>query len=300
MRGADRLVLVLLGLTSLAAIGFIAVYVMEADTQLLGLTIGLAFLFLAAAAVVAGKRIVDQRKAVEERAPLGDVAAAEQTIEQLDTIQLDTTGEPPPAEERMTRRTLVIGTAGAVGTLGAALVFPVFSIGSKVGDAIVDTPWQPGVRIVDHLGNPVSIDDIAVGSFLPAFPEGADRRDLGSPIVIVRITEDEVDLPPEKASWAPEGVMAYSRICPHAGCAIALFRYPLFEPESPTPALVCPCHYSTFDVTTGGQRIFGPAGRSLPQLPIALDGRFLVADGEFTEPPGPSYISSRRAKGNQE
>ena len=45
--------------------------------------------------------------------------------------------------------------------------------------------------------------------------------------------------------------------------------------------------------------VFGPAGRSLPQLPIALDGRFLVADGEFTEPPGPSYISSRRAKGDQ-
>lgn len=190
----------------------------------------------------------------------------------------------------------MIGTAGAVGTLGAALAFPVLSIGSKVGDAIVDTPWESGVRIVDHLGNPISIDDIAVGSFLPGFPEGADKRDLGSPLVIVRITPEEVDLPAEKASWAPEGVMAYSRICPHAGCAIALFRYPLYEPTSPKPALVCPCHYSTFDVTTGGQRIFGPAGRSLPQLPIALDGRFLVADGEFTEPPGPSYLSSRRAK----
>lgn len=296
MRAADRLVLVLLGLTSLSAMGAIAVYVTSADTQLLGIALGLAFIFIATAAVVAGKRIVDQRKGVEERAGLGDVAHAEATIEQIDDIQMDTTGEPPSPEERLTRRTLVIGTAGAVGTLGAALVFPVLSIGSKVGDAIADTPWEPGVRIVDHLGNPVSIEDIAVGSFLPAFPEGADKRDLGSPIVIVRITPEEVDLPAEKASWAPEGVMAYSRICPHAGCAIALFRYPLYEPTSPKPALICPCHYSTFDVTTGGQRIFGPAGRSLPQLPIALDGRFLVADGEFTEPPGPSYISSRRAK----
>lgn len=296
MRRADRLVLVLLALTSLSAIAAIAVYVTSADTQLLGITLGLAFLFIATAAVVAGKRIVDQRKGVEERSRLGNVAAAEETIESLDELQFDTTGEPPPAEERLTRRTLVIGTAGAVGTLGAALAFPVLSIGSKVGDSIVDTPWQPGVRIVDHLGNPISIEDIAVGSFLPGFPEGADKRDLGSPIVIVRITPEEVDLPAEKASWAPEGVMAYSRICPHAGCAIALFRYPLYEPTSPKPALICPCHYSTFDVTTGGQRIFGPAGRSLPQLPIALDGRFLVANGEFTEPPGPSYLSSRRAK----
>lgn len=296
MRAADRLVLVLLALTSLSAIGAIAVYATGADTQWLGIALGIAFLFLAAAATVGGKRIVDQRKGVEERARLGDVARAEATIETLDELQLDTTGEPAPPEERLTRRTLVIGTAGAVGTLGAALAFPVLSIGSKVGDAIVDTPWEPGVRIVDHLGNPISVDDIAVGSFLPGFPEGADKRDLGSPLVIVRITPEEVDLPAEKASWAPEGVMAYSRICPHAGCAIALFRYPLYEPTSPKPALICPCHYSTFDVTTGGQRIFGPAGRSLPQLPIALDGRFLVADGEFTEPPGPSYLSSRRAK----
>jgi len=33
----------------------------------------------------------------------------------------------------------------------------------------------------------------------------------------------------------------------------------------PKPALVCPCHYSTFDPATGGTVIFGPAGRKLPQ-----------------------------------
>ena len=296
MSPADRAVLFLLGLTSAAAIGFIAVYVTDADTQLLGISMGLAFLFLAMAAIIAGKRIVDQRKSIEERARIGDVAVAETAIEQIDDIAMDTTGEPPPPDERLTRRTLVIGTAGAVGALGAAIAFPVLSIGKKVGDDIVDTPWQVGVRLVDELGNPVSIDDIAVGTFLPAFPQGADRRDLGSPLVVVRVTPEELELPEERAAWAPEGVLAFSRICPHAGCAIALFRYPLYEPTSPKPALVCPCHYSTFDVTTGGDRIFGPAGRSLPQLPLALDGRFLVANGEFTEPPGPSYLSTRRAK----
>lgn len=105
MRAADRLVLVLLGLTSLSAIGAIAVYVTSADTQLLGIALGLALLFLAGAAVIAGKRIVDQRKGVEERADLGNVARAETAIETLDELQLDTSGEPPPPEERLTRRT---------------------------------------------------------------------------------------------------------------------------------------------------------------------------------------------------
>jgi ubiquinol-cytochrome c reductase iron-sulfur subunit len=299
MTRIERIVLWLLWLTTAAAIGFVAVYFTSASTQLLGLAAGLAFLFLAAAAILAGKRIVDQRKAVEERREVGVAASAEELIETLDEVALGPEGAPPPPIDRISRRRLVIGAAGAAGALGAALAVPILSLGRRVGDEIVDTPWQPGVRLVDDQGNPVSIDDLAVGSFLPAFPEGADKRDLGSSLVVVRIALEELDLPPDRAGWAPEGVLAFSRICPHAGCAISLFRYPLYEPTSPGPALVCPCHYSTFDVRTGGDRIFGPAGRSLPQLPIALDGRFLVATGEFSEPPGPSYISSRRAKGDE-
>jgi ubiquinol-cytochrome c reductase iron-sulfur subunit len=295
----ERIVFAALWLAAAAAIGFIAVYVTSNDTQLLGVSLGLAFLFLALAAVVAGKRIVDQRKAVEERRPVGDVAAAEETIEAIETVHEDTAGEPLSAEERLSRRRLIVAAAGAATTVGAALVVPLASLGPKVGNTIVDTPWEPGVRLVDEKGNPVTIDQLAVGTFLPAFPEGADKRDLGSPVVVVRILPDELDLPDDRADWAPDGILAFSRICPHAGCAIALFRYPLFEPTSPKPALVCPCHYSTFDVTTGGKRIFGPAGRSLPQLPIAIDGGQLVANGEFSEPPGPSYLSSRRAKRDQ-
>ena len=292
MPTVDRVVVALLGLTSLAALGFIAVYVLSADTQLLGLSLGLAFCFLAAAAIVAGKRLVDQRTAIEERAPLGDAVAAERAAQTLVAVQ-DVEGRP--LDERLSRRRLLLGTAGAAGALGAALVVPLASLGPRVGNAIVDTPWHPGRRLVDDEGNAISIDDLAVGSFLAAFPEGADKRDLGSSLVVVRIEAAELDLPPDRADWAPEGVLAFSRICPHAGCAISLFRYPLYEPTSPGPALVCPCHYSTFDVTTGGERIFGPAGRRLPQLPLAADdlGR-LVASGELSEPPGPSYLSVRR------
>ena len=65
------------------------------------------------------------------------------------------------------------------------------------------------------------------------------------------------------------GIVAYSKICTHAGCAVSLYRVPTFAPVEPKPALVCPCHYSTFDPAKGGGVLFGPAGRPLPQLPLA-------------------------------
>jgi ubiquinol-cytochrome c reductase iron-sulfur subunit len=113
--------------------------------------------------------------------------------------------------------------------------------------------------------------------------------------VIVRISPAELDLPSGRETWAPEGILAYSKICTHAACSISLYRAPLYEPTSPRPALVCPCHYSTFDVRRGAAVIFGPAGRPLPQLPLAIDSqRHLVATGGFSGPPGPSWLSVRR------
>jgi ubiquinol-cytochrome c reductase iron-sulfur subunit len=89
--------------------------------------------------------------------------------------------------------------------------------------------------------------------------------------------------------------VAYSKICTHAGCAVAMLRYPLFEAHSASPALVCPCHYSTFDVATGGTVLFGPAGRPLPQLPIAIarDGT-LRAAGSLSGDVGPAWFGINR------
>ena len=95
--------------------------------------------------------------------------------------------------------------------------------------------------------------------------------------------------------WAPHGILAYSKICTHAGCAIALYRKPMFAPTDPKPALICPCHYSTFDVARGAEVIYGPAGRPLPQLPLSVDrDGNLRAAGNFSGPVGPSWWGVRR------
>ena len=78
-----------------------------------------------------------------------------------------------------------------------------------------------------------------------------------------------------------------------------MYRAPLFRPTDPRPALVCPCHYSTFDPSNGGSVLFGPAGRNLPMLPLAIDGKgFLRAKGNFNGAVGPSWwgVRNRRPK----
>jgi ubiquinol-cytochrome c reductase iron-sulfur subunit len=174
-------------------------------------------------------------------------------------------------------------------------VTPVLSLGPALDTApFYETPWQRGRRLVDAKGRPLRADAIVEDAFYTAFPEGADRDALGAPVVVVRLPVDALDLPAERASWAPGGIVAYSKICTHAGCAVALYRTPKFDPAEPAPALVCPCHYSTFDPAAGGDVTFGPAGRALPQLPLAVDsGGFLRAAGNFSGPIGPSWWGVR-------
>ena len=82
---------------------------------------------------------------------------------------------------------------------------------------------------------------------------------------------------------ASTGILCFSKICTHVGCPISLW-------EQQTHHLLCPCHQSTFDLADNGRVIFGPAARSLPQLPIMVDkAGYLVAQSDFTEPVGPSY-----------
>jgi ubiquinol-cytochrome c reductase iron-sulfur subunit len=69
----------------------------------------------------------------------------------------------------------------------------------------------------------------------------------------------------------------------------------LYPDNAPGPALVCPCHYSTFDITQGGRVVFGPAGRPLPQLPlmVAGDGSLLAA-GQLSGDVGPAWTGVDR------
>ena len=284
-RRAENLTFALLLFAMAAAVAFIVLYALEPDTQFLGLALGLALVALAGAFGVAGKRVVADLEAVEPRPRLADPAAQGEVAALLDE----------GVEGVSRKRFFVMLGGGAAGLLGAALLTPALSCGPEANRVLSRSPWRRGVRLVSESDEPVSAAGIVVGELVTAFPEGADKEALSSPLAVVRVRPDELELPDDRRDWAPDGLVAYSKICTHAGCAVAEYRYPLYDPTSPGPALVCPCHYSTFSVTKGGGRIFGPAGRALPQLPLEIDGDgYLVAGGDFSGRPGPSWWGVRQ------
>jgi ubiquinol-cytochrome c reductase iron-sulfur subunit len=278
--GSELLVALLLLAAAVAFAGFVAFYVVHHDTQLLGLCLGTGLLLLGVASALAGKRVVIEEKAVEDYHDFGE----EEEQREVEDLMIE-------GKLGITRRRLLFSSLAVVGAaLGAAAVVPIASLGPAVGEKVYDTPWDAGKKLVDEKGAPVTTDTLAEGEFLTAFPAGASKEDIGSPVILVRLRADQLELPSDRAHSAPHGFVAYSKICTHAGCAVSMLRYPTFEPTQPGPALVCPCHYSSFNPADGGSVLFGPAGRPLPQLPlrVAPDGS-LEAAGTFYEAIGPSY-----------
>jgi ubiquinol-cytochrome c reductase iron-sulfur subunit len=278
--GSELVVALLLLAAALAFLGFVAFYAIDDDTQLLGLCVGLGLLLAGAASALAGKRVVIEEKTSDDYHEYGD----QEERREVENLLLE-------GKLGVTRRRLLFSSLAVVGAaLGAAAVAPLASLGPTVGGRVYETPWARGKRVVDEQGSPIAVDDIGEGEFLTGFPEGASLDDLGAPLILVRLAEEQLELPPDRAHSAPHGIVAYSKICTHAGCAVSMYRYPSFEEQQLGPALVCPCHYSTFNPADGGSVEFGPAGRPLPQLPlrVAADGG-LEAAGGFYEPIGPSY-----------
>jgi ubiquinol-cytochrome c reductase iron-sulfur subunit len=286
-RRAEAAVAILLVLAALFGFGFTAVYVAAwHNTQLLGLAIGGALALLAAAFVVAGKLVVPQETEVEER---GLLLKEDEVEEVADIVE--------QGGEGITRRKLLGGAAGLAGAgLLTATATPLASLGPDM-DNFHKTPWRRGVRLVDDKGTPYFAADITAGSFYTALPEHGDPEAIGSGLLVVKLEPEYLHLPAGRRSWAPQGIVAYSKICPHAGCAISLYRYPTYQATSNGPAFTCPCHYSTFLPGEGGRVVFGPAGRSLPQLPLMIDaeGHLRAAHG-FYEDVGPSWWSVRRSE----
>jgi ubiquinol-cytochrome c reductase iron-sulfur subunit len=248
--------------------------------ELLGLCMGLCLAFIGGAFTVVARWLVVTEE-IEDEYPEEHTAAQEEI-----------TAIVRESGSRITRKRMLMGAgAAAGGALGLAALTPALSLGPLwYTDPLDKTPWRAGVGLVDENGKLYRADDIHVATFYSAFAEGTDPDDIGSNLVVVRVDPAKLKLPPERANWAPQGILAYSKICTHAGCAIGLYRNPKFPTLEPNSALVCPCHYSTFNPYTGGTVIYGPAGRPLPQLPLTIDGTgYLRAAGNFNQRIGPGW-----------
>lgn len=172
--------------------------------------------------------------------------------------------------------------AAAAGVVGLGLASPIPSLGPAVGNQLRNTAWRSGARLVTTDGDPLRPAEVAVGGVSTVWPEDAIGEEIAA-VVLVRLNNAEPK-PPTNLDWVVEGeLVAYSKVCTHAGCPVGLFR----EREA---ALFCPCHQSTFDAARGAVPTFGPTARPLPQLPMGVDEEgFLVALDGFQEPVGPAF-----------
>ncbi|MDJ1115173.1 cytochrome bc1 complex Rieske iron-sulfur subunit [Microbacterium dauci] len=165
-----------------------------------------------------------------------------------------------------------------------------------VGDPVAllkHTMWKKGDRLAhDPSGLPIRAADVALGSAVHVIPEklkdlshhdGYLEEKAKAIVLLMRLLPEQLPAEHNRLEWSYDGIVAYSKVCTHVGCPVALY-------EQQTHHLLCPCHQSQFDVSRGAEVIFGPAARPLPQLPITVDAEgYLVAMSDFEEPVGPSF-----------
>lgn len=254
----------------------------------LGLSIAFALLGIGTAAIHWAKALMSDHEVIDERHPLqspDDVREA--AVAELTQGVKDANVE---------RRTVLKGTAvTALGLFPLTIAVPLVSSVGKDWDVskFRHTVWEPGTRLTtDPAGRPLKAADITVGSVVHIIPEASEEHRAShhwitekakAVVLLVRLDPKDLKETEERKDWSYDGIVAYSKICTHVGCPVALY-------EQQTHHLLCPCHQSTFDMADGAKVVFGPAKRPLPQLPIAVDDEgYLVAQSDFHEPIGPSY-----------
>jgi ubiquinol-cytochrome c reductase iron-sulfur subunit len=316
-RRVERTVALLFLIAGAASLAFVVAYIWwpfeyspgaTADskfyTPLLGVTMGLSLLAIGFGFAVWVKKLVPHEVAIEGRHDDPSSKADQTIMGQTLALAADDTQLSTP------RRPLLKGAVAlGLAPIGLAIAAPL------VGGLLVDphrnrtnipgfdaspqdyTGWNPAfnggqpIRMVRDDGTPIRPADVSVGGQVTVFPGiegGASNEFADSPTLLIHLREEHAEelrsnlFPINQESMAGNFV-AYSKICTHAGCPPSLF-------EQQTNRLLCPCHQSQFQITDNARPVFGPAGRSLPMLPIGLDEEgFFVALSDFPVPVGPSF-----------
>lgn len=261
------------GVSVLAAIGLAVLYWRGGQPQLEGVLLAGSAGGIAVGLIVWSHRLLPNDRQVEPRTVAtsepDDRAAFDRDLDRGNVL----------SRRRFLRRSLGV----ALGALGAAFLLPLRSLGPRPNDSVLDSsPWKHGTRLVTAEGRVVRMDDVPSGGLVTVFPEGAVDSESGQ-AVLIRIEPDLIRVLPGREGWTPQGLIAYSKVCTHAGCPVGLY-------EATSHQLLCPCHQSTFDALDGAKPVFGPAAVALPQLPLAIDAEGRVyATGGFSAPPGPAF-----------
>lgn len=298
---AERIVYTLFYLSIAGSLGAVLAYMffpietgeliaIRLQTMFVGISMTLALLAIGIGAVHWAKALMADHESIEERHPVAsDAPTREASLEAFHLAD---------KESGFSRRTLVRNSL-----IGALIAFPLpgitllRSLAPQDQDPVVllkHTMWDEGVRLARDIGGAgvggaIKASDVTIGSVFHVVPENLDQathvldEKAKAIVLLMRLDPSELKEPEDRKGWSYDGIVAYSKVCTHVGCPVALY-------EQHTHHLLCPCHQSQFDVTDQAKVIFGPAKRPLPQLPITVDDEgYLVAQSDFQEPVGPSF-----------
>ena len=251
----------------------------------LGAGIALGLLGIGLGAVHWSKSLMDGHDLTEQRH--GTRGSDETRAKAVEVFSLGN------KESGFTRRKLIRNTligALVVSPLPAVVLFRDLAPAEDPVPLLKHTMWEKGTRLTrDPFGTPIRASDVTLGSAFHVIPEGLNESShrleekAKAAVLLMRLKPEDLNVSPGREDWNYAGIVAYSKICTHVGCPVALY-------EQQTHHLLCPCHQSQFDIKDEAKVIFGPAKRALPQLPITVDDEgYLIARSDFTEPVGPSF-----------
>ncbi len=303
---AEKLVAACFLIAFIAGCGFIAAYVgleiggntppganvvdaVLRSNLALGLSLSVALLGLGFGALFWVRHLMPDVEMVEERHDLRSTDAERAAFQEYFE---EGTAASQFVKRPIVRRTLMLATL----PLAAIPIVALRDLGPLPGTSLRHTVWSPGRRLLVYGTNqPITPAEFSAGGgMITIVPEGytTDLDALAkAAVIIIKFRPGELQIPTRYAgntligtmNWTVDNIVAYSKICTHVGCPVALY-------EQTTHHILCPCHQSTFDAPTGATVIFGPAPRPLPQLPMTTDAQgYLVAKSDFTQPVGPSF-----------
>lgn len=299
---AERQVSLLFIVSMLATIGFIVAFVAypsplsyitiipgilepSASNFFLGMTLTVALLGIGIGAIHWAKKLMSDVEIVELRHPSASSAKDREEFQEALNAGVESSGIK---EYKLIRRTLI----GAMLLLPLPVIVLLRDLGPLPRKSLETTAITKGVRLVnDGTQAPLRPEDIPIGGLVNVVPEtlqdieekeGTLNERGKDALMIIRMRPDQI-ISQQGKGWDVDGILCFSKVCTHVGCPLGLY-------EQQTHHMLCPCHQSTFDLADSGRVIFGPAARRLPQLAITTnaDG-YLVAQGDFTEPVGPSF-----------
>jgi ubiquinol-cytochrome c reductase iron-sulfur subunit len=301
-RRAERQVAGMFGLAAVLVIVFLVAYVVfpiaaedgavdvgavRNSNLALGLTLGGALLLIGIGAIHWARKLMTSHQVIHER---HDLRSSDETrAETLSDFDLGA-DESGFGRRKLIRNSLI----GALALLPLPAVILLRDLGPVPGGVKKQTVWDTGVRVVrDRSYEPIRPSEVQVGSLVIAMPETfLELPDHGpaqpnerakSSVFLIRMHPGEFRVEEGRENWHVDGIVCYSKICTHVGCPITLY-------ERDTHHMLCPCHQSTFNLAEGGEVVFGPAKRPLPQLPLAVDDEgYLIAQSDFVDPVGPSF-----------